>query len=106
MMNVEIEIFNYKGEEDRYDENLDVFVTYQNKKYVGSFFTYKNIESLIAKNKEWGELLNGRYFWASDMILVEEITPELIRKVIVEMINDESFFKAFSYIPDDELLDD
>lgn len=105
-MNVEIEILNYKGEEDRYDENLDVFVTYQNKQYVGSFFTYKNIESLIAKNKEWGECLNGRYFWASDMILIEEITPELVREVVVEMINDGTFFTAFSYIPEDELLDD
>jgi hypothetical protein len=101
-MNLKVDILNYKGEEDRYDENLDVYVEFEGKKYVGSFFTYTNIQSLISKNKRTGEFLNGRYLWGSDMILIEEITPELVYKVVKELIEDGSFFYAFSLIQEDE----
>jgi hypothetical protein len=55
------------------DDNSDVIVTFSDdKKYVATFFTYDNVKTLTEKNKKTGELLSGKYFWASDMILVDK----------------------------------
>jgi hypothetical protein len=45
------------------------------------------ISKLVEKNKITGECLNGKYFWASDMILVEEVSRERIQEIIELFIN-------------------
>ena len=68
------------------------------KKYVATFFTYDNVRTLTEKNKKTGELLNGKYFWASDMILVDRIDRDTIEKVIDDVIKENSFDQLFKLI--------
>lgn len=76
---------------DHFDCNSDViFELNDGSKWVATFFTYKNIETLRKKNQLTGECLNGTYFCATDMILISEMSEKIIKAVLDEMIsNDE-----------------
>ncbi len=85
--------------EDVFDGNEDIFVNFTNgDRYVATFFTYKNVESLRQKNQKTGEELSGKYFWASDMILINDLRTETIKNVIDDLIKDYSFKSVFSEI--------
>ena len=75
------------GPIDRYDCNSDViFELNDGSKWAATFFTYKNIDTLRKKNQLSGECLNGTYFCATGMILVSEMSEEVIRAVLQEML--------------------
>lgn len=81
------------------DDNSDVIVTLSdNRKYVATFFTYDNVKTLTEKNKRTGELLSGKYFWASDMILVDRIDRNSIEKVIDDLIKENDFDRLFKSV--------
>jgi hypothetical protein len=102
-MDFDITIPSEPEEYNKNDGNLDVFVSLNGETYMATFFTYKNINKLINTYKETGECLNGRYFWASDMILTEDLNMNTIREVTRDMIYDESFFTAFKVVlPDNK----
>jgi hypothetical protein len=63
---------------------------------VATFFSYTNITTLTAKNRDSGECLNGRYFWASDMVLVDEVTRERIEQVITDLFTTQTFEAIFA----------
>src|SRR5687768_11410986 len=87
------------GGQKNTDDNSDVIVTLSDdKKYVATFFTYDNVKTLTEKNKRTGELLNGKYFWASDMILIDRIDRETIEKVIDDLIKEKSFDQLFKSV--------
>ena len=78
------------------DDNSDVIVTMENgETFIATFFTYKNIESLRKKNNNTGECLNGKYFWASDLILIDILKRSEIEKVIFHLIETGNFFSVF-----------
>lgn len=82
--------------ENPLNDNVDVFVHFSNgEDYMASFFTLSNIIDLIKKNKQTGEQANGRYFWSSDMIIVEEMTEENIRLSIEDLLETSGFYIAF-----------
>ena len=87
-------------DEEKYvDENTDVIVTTKNsEKYIATFFTYKNIESLRQKNIATGECNNGAYFWASDMIIVDKINRKSIEQTINSLIENGEFELIFKKI--------
>ncbi|CCF15437.1 putative uncharacterized protein [Brevibacillus laterosporus GI-9] len=90
-----------EGEFDPYDENTDVIVTFPNRtRYVASFFTYKNIESIRQHNKECGENMSGLYFWSSDMVIVDNIKAETITSIIDQLITEDKFESLFTKIED------
>jgi hypothetical protein len=81
------------------DDNSDVIVTFtDDKRYVATFFTYDNVKTLTEKNKRTGEQLGGKYFWASDMILVERVDRDTIENVIADLIKDNSFDQLFKLV--------
>jgi hypothetical protein len=85
-----------EGSWDPHDVNSDVFVTLEDGSvWIASFFTYTNLESLIAKNRKTGEWLSGRYFWSSDMVFVDVFTRARVAEVIDEMIANLEFESAF-----------
>ena len=49
-------------------------------------FTYRNIETLRKKNQSTGECLYGTYFCASEMILISEMSEEVILQVLQELL--------------------
>lgn len=74
-----------------YDCNSDVnFELDDGSKWTVTFFTYKNIETLRKKNQATGECLYGTYFCATDMVLISEISEEIINTVLQEMLSDGS----------------
>lgn len=86
---------------DIYNDNIDVIVEFDcGDRWIASFFTYSNINKLTEKNKTTGECLNGKYFWSSDMVLVDEVSRERIAEIIEYLIDGgefESIFKKCSH---------
>ncbi len=86
---------------DKNNTNSDVIVEFQNgKKYIATFFTYNNLIELINKNKLTGECLNGKYFWASSMIFVDEISKINLTMIIEKLIDNLEFYDVFKEICD------
>ena len=90
-----------EGEWDVHNDNTDVIVEFDSgDRWVASLFTYSNISKLVEKNKCTGECLNGKYFWGSDMILVDEVSRERIQEVIDYLINKGEFERVFKRCTD------
>jgi hypothetical protein len=88
------------------DDNTDVIVTFAGgSRWVASFFSYANIAALTAKNRETGECLSGKFFWASDMLLVDEVSRERIEEVIGHLLKECKFERIFTRLPDAEDAD-
>jgi len=84
------------GEWTPIDDNSDVIVTFENgARWVATFFSYQNILSLANKNRGTGECLDGKYFVATDMILVDEVTRPRIEEVVADMIERDDFETYF-----------
>ena len=87
--------------EDINNDNIDVYVTLANgKKYVATFFTLANIATLINRYKKSGECNHGSYFWASDMIIVQNLNPLTLRETISNLLETEEFESAFTEVED------
>ncbi len=85
------------GEWEPRDCNSDVIVSFENgTEWVATFFTYQNILSLTKKNQGTGEGLSGKYFWAIDMLLVDELTRERVEEVVADLIAVGDFERVFS----------
>ena len=81
-----------KGEWTPTDDNSDVIVTFKNgKRWFATFFSYQNILSLSEKNRKSGECLDGKYFVATDMVLVDVVSRERIETVVAEMLKLNEF---------------
>ncbi|OIK17212.1 hypothetical protein BIV60_00550 [Bacillus sp. MUM 116] len=95
------------GEWNIEDDNTDVIVTFSNRsKWIASFFTYKNIQTLREKNKQTGESMNGAYFWSSEMVLIDLVSRERIVEVIEYLIENDEFNSVFTRYPDVEPEED
>ncbi|MBA3533837.1 MAG: hypothetical protein H0T73_18115 [Ardenticatenales bacterium] len=88
------------------DDNSDAIVTFESgERWVGTFFSYQNILSLSAKNQQTGECLGGKYWVATDMILVDEVSRERIEEVVAEMLREAEFETYFARCWEDEEQD-
>jgi hypothetical protein len=78
------------------DTNSDVLVTLADgSQWAATFFSYQNIQTLRDGNRASGECLGGRYLWASDMILIEEVTRERVEEVVADLIASGDFQRVF-----------
>lgn len=78
------------------DDNVDVFVYFADgRKYVATFFTVANIQSIMRKDRATGECAGGLYFWASDMIVVERLDRETVERTVADLMRSGEFEKAF-----------
>ncbi|MNI08523.1 hypothetical protein D3C73_615640 [compost metagenome] len=78
------------------DGNTDVMVIFEDdSRWVASFYTYKNIHTLVEKNRSTRELLAGRYFWGSDMILIDQCSRQSMEQVIKDLISEGQFENVF-----------
>lgn len=72
--------------EDVFNYNLDFHLILENGKvFYGTFFTLDNIHSLMKAN----QLV---YFWAEDMVIMENLRKETLRKAL-DNIMDDGFMK-------------
>ena len=82
------EFLDSQDSTNRFDSNSDVvFELNDGSRWGATFFTYQNIETLRKKNQQSGECLNGSYFCAEAMILVSEMSEEVIGAVLQEMLS-------------------
>ncbi|MCZ8523807.1 MULTISPECIES: hypothetical protein [Paenibacillus] len=95
------------GSWDCKNHNSDVIVVFPDRsKWIASFFTYQNIETLRQKNMQTGECMNGAYFWSSDMVLIDIISRERIEQLIDHLIKHEYFHTVFNRHPDVDAEED
>ena len=81
---------------DPASDNVDVEVTLENgQRFGATFFTLENIRRLFAKNRQTGECAGGMYLWASSMILVNELTLNVINSAVVDLLESGEFHSAF-----------
>jgi hypothetical protein len=89
------------SEAEIHDTSVDVIVTLPDRtRWWGTFFTYKNIESLRQKDKETGECLSGTYLWAVNMIICEDVSRETIEKVVDDLLDKGILDKFMARIGD------
>ncbi len=58
---------------------------------------------LVEQNKETGSCLSGKYFWARNMILVDEISRERIEEVIARLMLSGEFYEVFDCDESDDV---
>ena len=86
---------------DPTEDNIDVVVELADRKrFAATFFTPRNIERLFEKNRLTGECANGLYLWSANMILVRQITMDIIRRTVADLIESGEFERAFARIDD------
>lgn len=79
------------------DCNSDVGVTLSDgTTWIATFFTYQNIETLRKANAESGDCLGGAYFWATDIVLIDELTRERVTEVVNHLIAEGEFELIFA----------
>jgi hypothetical protein len=80
------------GEWTPVDDNSDAIVTFETgERWVATFFSYQNIVSQVEKR----ECLGGKYFVATDMILVDEVSRERIEEVVADLKAKDEFERYF-----------
>lgn len=88
------------GEWTPADDNTDVIVTFDDaSRWVATFFSYANIPTLTEKNRRSGECLAGAYFWANDMILIDEASRPRIEQVVHHLLEEGEFESVFTRLP-------
>jgi len=93
------------GEWTPIDDNTNVIVTLDDdSEWVATFFTYTNINTLTKKNKLTGECLSGKFFSASEMVLIDKVTRSRIKEVVTYLVNDKplEFLSIFRRIEENK----
>ncbi|MFC9601006.1 hypothetical protein ACFTQL_24670 [Peribacillus butanolivorans] len=106
--NIWIEAEEWESEEcDVEDVNTEVKVTLSDRSvWMATFFTYKNIQTLREKNETTGECMNGIYFQASDMVLIDIASRDRIVEVIDYLNDSGEFGSVFTKYPDVDAEED
>lgn len=77
----------------------DVVVEFESgEQFIASFFSYQKVWEMRKEYVETGKFLNGSYFWASEMILIDNCEKSTIRKVVEHLLEEGDFLNAFMKI--------
>ncbi|WP_440534496.1 hypothetical protein [Variovorax sp. YR566] len=69
------------------DGNMDVRIELADgRAYSVTFFTIANLATLMARWGKTGECANGLYVWEKNMIVVQEISQTVIKKVVQDLV--------------------
>lgn len=98
--NLKINFLTLVKEED--NSNVDVIVLLNNKSYIATFMTFKNLMNLLEIYKKTGECLYGTYFYSTRTIYIEKLTEDLIKKVVADMLEEGGFYNTFEECPVEE----
>ena len=88
---------------DRFDDNVDVEVHLPDgSRWGATFFTLKNIRTLMNRYRSTGECSGGLYFWAADMVLLEELTYGTIIATVEDLLAEGEFQMVFEHFEESE----
>jgi hypothetical protein len=79
-----------------HDDNVDVDVYFDECRYRATFFTTRNIQSIMRSYRQTGECAGGRYFWAAAAIIVDRIDQNTVETVVADLLRSGEFESAFS----------
>jgi hypothetical protein len=78
------------------DDNIDIEVTLAGgERFTATFTTLKNIATIMERYQKSGECLGGKYFWASELVVVDDLNLDSIRKVVADLLKSGELFRAF-----------
>ena len=78
------------------DDNVDVEVIFDDgSRYAATFFTLNNLHRLFEKNERTGECKSGLYLWASDMVIVKELSEAILSETVADLLSQEEFERVF-----------
>ena len=83
------------------NSNVDVEVHDEVGRWSATFFTLENVETLMLEHALTGESTGGLYLWATDMILVRELSYDVIRETVAGLRRSGDFPVAFMRLDDD-----
>lgn len=85
-----------EGQINPANDNVDVWVyTEDGSRYSATFFTLRNVETLMDRWRDSGEHSGGLYFWCVDAVIVRELTEEAIRGTVDDLIASNEFHRVF-----------
>lgn len=85
--------------EDPEDAHVDVVVTFPDATtWIADFYTFKCLESIREDYRVKGYGLDGAYWAASKVVLVDRVTRERIEQIVDELIEKGTFSYAFEYL--------
>ena len=91
------------GEWTPADDVTDVVVTREDgSRWVASFCAYDHVATLRRNCRQSGENLDGKYLWASDLVLVDSTSRESIELVVRDLMESDEFESAFSEVAEDD----
>ena len=68
------------------------------ERFLASFFCYAKIWEMKKEFEKSGKFLAGTYFWAKDMVLVDNIERGTIKKIVEHLIEEGDFLDVFRRI--------
>lgn len=91
------EVLVLNGIQDAIDDNVDVEVRFTDgRRFSATFITVANVKALLRRFQDTGECAHGSYFWAADMIVVPELSLDLVCRTVADLIEQEHFEQAFA----------
>ena len=97
--NIKVKIYSGVDGVNNINCNVDVEVRLSDgNKYVATFFTMENLKELFDKFQHTGECANGLYVWATQMIVVRDLSPRTIQRTIENLLEEGELEKAFARI--------
>jgi hypothetical protein len=82
--------------ENFHDDNVDAVIRFsEGDVWTVTFFTIQNIKSIVNRYQSSGECLSGKFFWARDLVIVEDLRPETIEATVLELIRSGEYVEAF-----------
>lgn len=80
-------------------DSTDVIIQMENgDKHVASFFTYDFISEWKLKEKNSDENFHGKFFWAPNMIIVDNCRKDNIINIVQHLIDEGDFKEVFKKI--------
>jgi hypothetical protein len=81
------------------NDNIDVVVEFESgERYSATFFTLASIQERMNHFAKTGECSSGTYFWASDLIVVRQLTPETVSRTVSDLIEQNQLGEAFLHL--------
>jgi hypothetical protein len=78
---------------------VDVILeTGDGNKYSSNFITRRYLDYLFEKNKRTGECAGGVYFAVPNMVVIEKLTDEQVKRTIDDMVNNLEVEEYFTKI--------
>ncbi|MDH5397001.1 MAG: hypothetical protein OEX02_02580 [Cyclobacteriaceae bacterium] len=90
-----MEAFDYQ-ELSTENGHKDLIVRLGNgEKYVGSFYTFQEIDDIRKRKNDEGEVTNFNFFCSSNMVIVDELSEEVIEGTIAQLLENDGFYTTF-----------